>query len=62
MGGGGEKGRRNFGRPTWGRIQQPETAVLPFPTSLCSVLICASSGVAASIWDFNVHTDVHACD
>ena len=27
-------------------------AALPIPTGVCSIFVCANSGVAASVWDF----------
>ena len=36
-------------------------AALPVFTNVCSIFMCANSYVAASVWNFNVHTDADAC-
>ena len=36
--------------------------LLPIPVaSVCSISVCPNNGMAASVWDFIVHTDVDAC-
>ena len=34
----------------------------PIPVGVCSIFMCPTNGMAASVWIFNVYTDVDACD
>ena len=35
---------------------------LPARIGVCSIFLCPNNGMAASVWNFNVHIDVDACD
>ena len=53
---------RRLGLPYLSKAQQPQGAALPIPISGCSIFLCPNNGMAASVRDFNVRTDVYACD
>ena len=37
-------------------------AVLPIPNNACGIFMCQNKDMSANDWDFNVHTDINACN
>ena len=53
---------RRLGLPYLSKARQPQGAAIPIPIGVCSIFLCPNNGMAASVWDFNVRTDVYTCD
>ena len=53
---------RKTGSLYQGKAVAATQAVLPIPTSACSIFMCPNNGMVASVWDFNKYTDVDAYD
>ena len=51
-----------FGSTYLGMATASARAALPTPISVCSIFVCSNTGMTASVRDFNVCTDVDACD